>query len=274
VASYDPRWGDDPRDRHENSRDLSQGSRGGSDPRDRERLDPRDVFMDHVSLPRGREREHVRYHGHDYTLRGSETRTLTTVGAFRAVPAHDLRDRFDQPLDPRHGELWRLPYASMYDCRHNRAHIYHVNQRAVYAAIGDPQSRLRKPVTLNHAIQRLMVLDAIVEDPDLVWLGTAEEKSTHLTTLLRIEAADLPHIYTGEGDRAVRYFADRRSEFTPPAGAWSSTSSPIPGWMNSASFSCATLPCSGHRPRGRSGSSCRRTSRTSVSGPNRLSGIS
>ena len=54
------------------------------------------------------EREHVHYHGHDYTLRGSETRTLTTVGAFRAVPAHDLRDRFDQPLDPRHGELWHL----------------------------------------------------------------------------------------------------------------------------------------------------------------------
>ena len=29
-------------------------------------------------------------------------------GPGRAVPAHDLRDRFDQPLDPRHGELWHL----------------------------------------------------------------------------------------------------------------------------------------------------------------------
>jgi len=108
VASYDSRWGDDPRDRDSGSRDLSRGSRGGSDPRDRERVDPRDVFMEHVSLPRGLEREHVHYHGHDYTLRGSETRTLTTVGAFRAVPVHDLRDRFDRPLDPRHGELWHL----------------------------------------------------------------------------------------------------------------------------------------------------------------------
>jgi len=33
-------------------------------------------------------------------------------------------------------------------------------------------------------------LDAILEDPDLVWLGTGEEKSTHLTTLLRNEPAD------------------------------------------------------------------------------------
>jgi hypothetical protein len=94
----DSRWGEDPRDRDDNSRDLSRGSRGSSDTRDRERVDPRDVFMEHVNLPRGLEREHVHYHGHDYTLRGSETRTLTTVGAFRVVPASDLRDSFDRPL--------------------------------------------------------------------------------------------------------------------------------------------------------------------------------
>jgi hypothetical protein len=49
------RWGEDPRDREDNSRDLSRGSRGGSDPRERERVDPRDVFMEHVNLPRGLE---------------------------------------------------------------------------------------------------------------------------------------------------------------------------------------------------------------------------
>ena len=59
VRCFDARWGDDPRDRDDNSRDLSRGSRGGSDPRDRERVDPRDVFMEHVNLPRGLEREHV-----------------------------------------------------------------------------------------------------------------------------------------------------------------------------------------------------------------------
>ena len=104
----DARWGDDPRDCDDGARDLSRGSRGGSDPRERERLDPRDVFMADVDLPRGLDREHVHSHDHDYTLRGSETRTLTTVGAFRVVPANDLRDKFDQSLDPRHGELWHL----------------------------------------------------------------------------------------------------------------------------------------------------------------------
>lgn len=103
----DPRWGDDPRERDDNSRDLGRG-RGGPDTRERERTNPRDVFMDHIDLPRGLEREHVHHLEHDYTLRGSETRTLTTVGAFRVVPADDLRDAYGEPLDPRHGELCHL----------------------------------------------------------------------------------------------------------------------------------------------------------------------
>jgi hypothetical protein len=107
-------------------------------------------------------------------------------------------------------KLVRLKYASMFDCRHNRARIYHLNQRALYAVIGEADSRFRKPVTLNHAIQRLTVLDAIVEDPDLVWLGTADEKAAHLLALTRIEQADLPHASVGEGEaRTVRYFPDR-----------------------------------------------------------------
>lgn len=104
----DARWGDDPRDQDERGRDLSRGSRGGSDPRERERVEPRDVFVDRVSLPRGPEREHIRFRDRECTLRGSESRTLASVGAFRVIPAHDLRDTFDKPLDPRHGELWHL----------------------------------------------------------------------------------------------------------------------------------------------------------------------
>ena len=101
-------------------------------------------------------------------------------------------------------------YASMYDCRHNRARIYHVNQRALYAAIGEADSRLRRPLTLNHAIQRLMVLDAIVEDPDLVWLGTAEEKAAHLMTLTRIDQSTcLTSPSARVNARAVRYFPER-----------------------------------------------------------------
>jgi hypothetical protein len=107
-------------------------------------------------------------------------------------------------------KLVRLGVASMYDCRHNRARIYHLHQKALYRAIGQAESRLRRPVTLGHAIQRLMVLDAIVETPDLVWLGTPEEKAAHLTALAAINPADLPHVSIGEDDkRTIRYFPDR-----------------------------------------------------------------
>lgn len=99
----DPRWGDDPRDRDDDSRQLGRGpgssdrdshdqseSRDRSDQRGPERdrdvrdrgNDPRDAFRRHLDLPRGRDREIVHdARGREYTLRGSESRSLSTVGA-------------------------------------------------------------------------------------------------------------------------------------------------------------------------------------------------
>jgi len=106
---FDPRWSDDPRDRDDYGRELSQGSRGGlSNPREREPLDARDVFTRDLELPRGQERERVWARDSDVRLRGSEVRTLATVGAFRVVPAGDLRDGQDRPLDPHRGDLRHL----------------------------------------------------------------------------------------------------------------------------------------------------------------------
>ncbi len=106
---FDPRWTDDARDRDDRGRELSQGSRGGlSNPREREPLDARDVFTRDLELPHGRERERVWARDSDVTLRGSEVRTLATVGAFRVVPAGDLRDGRDRPLDPHRGDLRHL----------------------------------------------------------------------------------------------------------------------------------------------------------------------
>ena len=106
---FDPRSTDDPRDRDGYGRELSQGSRGGlSNPREREPLDARDVFTRDLELPRGPERERVWARDSDVTLRGSEVRTLATVGAFRVVPAGDLRDGNDRPLDLNRGDLRHL----------------------------------------------------------------------------------------------------------------------------------------------------------------------
>src|SRR2546425_2837317 len=141
--SDDPRWGDDPRDRRDDDRcdrddedtltigrgpgstgprdehseddprnrdDDTRGLERDRDSRDRDGgLDPRDVFMRNLDLPRGHERELVHdARGREYTLRGSETRTLSTVGAFRVVSTRDLRDYNDRPVDPQSGDLRHL----------------------------------------------------------------------------------------------------------------------------------------------------------------------
>jgi hypothetical protein len=141
--SDDPRWGSDPRDRRDDvarERDdddalalgRGPGSTGprddhsGDDPRrrdddsgglerdrdsrDRDKgLDPRDVFMRDFDLPRGPDRQIVHdARNREYTVRGSETRTLSTVGAFRVVSGRDLRDHDGRPADPRAGDLRHL----------------------------------------------------------------------------------------------------------------------------------------------------------------------
>jgi hypothetical protein len=87
--------------------------RDSSDPRDGQSADPRDVFTNDLDLPRGLEREHVHAHGADYRLRGSEVRALATIGAFRVVPADDLRDDGERNGDVRHGDLERLRSARL-----------------------------------------------------------------------------------------------------------------------------------------------------------------
>src|SRR5437879_4759885 len=91
----DSRWGDDPRDRDD-------------DTRDRGPVDPRDAFVDKLNLPRGLDREIVRDRDREHDLRGSESRTLSIVGTLRVVSSRDLRDHDGRPLDPRTGDLRHL----------------------------------------------------------------------------------------------------------------------------------------------------------------------
>ena len=111
------------------------------------------------------------------------------------------------------------------DCRHNRAQLYHLNKRSLYAAIGQATSRLQRPLPLNQAIHRLMVLDAIVEDPEMIWLGTNEDKANHLTALTSITPAELPHVTSGIGASSATSRTACRSASTWPAAASSCTSS-------------------------------------------------
>lgn len=94
-------------------RSFDSRHREVTDPRDLEAADPRDVFTRDLDLPRGLERERVHVRDQEYHLRGSEVRTLATIGAFRVVGVDDLRDAHGRKADLWHGELERLRSAGL-----------------------------------------------------------------------------------------------------------------------------------------------------------------
>ena len=106
---------DPPRPQEQERPDISRGGRVGADV---DRLPPerdyRDVFVRDLALPQGPDRERVRHRGRTYTLRGSETRLLTTVGALRVVNAADLREP-DQSARSAERDIERLRDSGLVD---------------------------------------------------------------------------------------------------------------------------------------------------------------
>jgi hypothetical protein len=74
-------------------------------------------------------------------------------------------------------------YAVACDCRHNRARLFHVHHKPLYRAIGEAESRFRRSVPARRAVERLMLLDAVLASPDLTWLTTEREKTTYVSGL-------------------------------------------------------------------------------------------
>ena len=54
----------------------------------------------------------------------------------------------------------------------HRGRLFHVQFKALYEAIGEPNNRNRKPASLGRFVERLMVLDAVLADRHYGWLGT------------------------------------------------------------------------------------------------------
>src|SRR3954471_21496201 len=103
----------DPRDTDDRDAAMWDARERVDDARDRHALDPRDVFREGLDLPRGRERERVFLDADTFELRGSEVRTLSTIGAFRVVPVDELLDDRGRSGDLWHGDLERLRSAEL-----------------------------------------------------------------------------------------------------------------------------------------------------------------
>jgi hypothetical protein len=72
-------------------------------------------------------------------------------------------------------------FASVFACRHNRGRIYHVQHKALYRAIGETDSRLRRPLSADRIVNGLVTLDALLAHSEVEWLTTAEDKAQLLS---------------------------------------------------------------------------------------------
>lgn len=119
---------------------------------------------------------------------------------------------YGQKVNTFFDTLVQRGYATACGCVHNRARLYHVHHRALYRAIGEPDSRYRRPVPASRVIERVMRLDGVLFSPELVWLATQREKVGFFCMAApSLPAERLPHITIGAGagsSRRVRLFPD------------------------------------------------------------------
>jgi hypothetical protein len=81
-------------------------------------------------------------------------------------------------------------FASAFECRHNRGRVYHLHHHALYAAVGAPNSRYRRPVSASRTTERLMMLDALLGAGDVVWLATNTELQSQFGSLVSNAAGE------------------------------------------------------------------------------------
>jgi len=125
---------------------------------------------------------------------------------------------FGQKTRKFFANLVRARLVSTYDCAHSRGRVYHVRHGAIYEAIGEPDSRLRRPPSVPRALERLMLLDAILENPESIWMSSSAEKLDYLSSRgIAIESAPRLVIRQGDQQRA-RYFPDRLPIGVHPSG--------------------------------------------------------
>jgi hypothetical protein len=125
---------------------------------------------------------------------------------------------FGQKTRKFFANLERARFVSTYDCAHSRGRVYHVRHRAIYEAIGEADSRLRRPPGVPRALERLMLLDAILENPESIWMSSSAEKVEYLSSC-GVPLDDAPHLVIRQGDRRrLRYFPDRLPIGVHPSG--------------------------------------------------------
>ena len=85
----------------------------------------------------------------------------------------------------------------------HRGRMFHVHYKPLWAAIGEPDNRFRKPTAQRRMIERVMLLDAVLGDREFVWLGPSMDKRRHFTRHLGDRLEIIGSIKGGTGGLAA-----------------------------------------------------------------------
>ncbi len=120
----------------------------------------------------------------------------------RIAHGQKMHDFFQRLLDRGH--------ATVRTCGHNTARLYHVHAKSLYEAIGERDNRHRKPTPLARAVERLMLLDAVLAERERTWLATERDKLEYFTLTHPVPRRDLPAlVFRAESGDTIRYFPDK-----------------------------------------------------------------
>jgi len=101
----------------------------------------------------------------------------------------------------------------------HRGRMLHVHYKPFWTAVGQPDNRFRKGAAQGRMIERVMLLDAVLDNRDYTWLGPSIDKRRRFMRHLedRLDTRQYPHLLFGEGSpKAVRYFPDKLPVGTQP----------------------------------------------------------
>jgi hypothetical protein len=178
----------------------------------------------------------------DYTIDGVNTKRMHALAEFRfterqgrflvQVMLHSgvfVERQYCSFAGITHGQkstdfitrLVERGFASAITRKLHRGRMFHLHYKPLWRAIGEPDNRFRKAAAPGRMIERVMLLDAVLDDREYVWLGPASDKRRHFIIYFRdrLDMRELPHLRFGDGpDLRVRYFPDKLPIGTQPHG--------------------------------------------------------
>ena len=109
--------------------------------------------------------------------------------------------------------------ATPYLCGHNKARVFHLHNTNLYDAIDQRDVRFRKRMALGRAVERLMILDHVIGNRDIRWLGPEQDKVAHFLTTTSLDRHALPRMVFGDSaNPTVRHFPDKLPVGVSPDG--------------------------------------------------------